>query len=167
MQIHKLDKAAIINELQFGSGISHAIQEGRRSDFALILSLFSNDIRDAVPIEKVEAHELNEQLLRAQLGVPQSQTLRSESNSYEIAKEQAKQFHQGGLLSAKLNHYLKPEALAYMPEGTFDLPEDVYQNLSGHERRSLSQPEKSALSYGELHDKLITAQRLQQMQIQV
>ncbi|AUI86521.1 hypothetical protein BS333_09065 [Vibrio azureus] len=166
MQIHKLDKAAIINELQFGSGISHAIQEGRRSDFALILSMFSSDIRDVVPLEEVETIESDDQLLRSQLGVPQPQTLRSESSSYDIAAEQSKQFHQAGLSSAKLSHYLKPDALTYQPEDTFDLPEEVYHNLSGHERRSLSQPKKNPLPYTGLHEKLITAQRKQQIQMQ-
>lgn len=46
MQVHTLDKATIINELQFGNGINHAVHEGRRADFALILSMFSDDVRD-------------------------------------------------------------------------------------------------------------------------
>ncbi len=50
MQIHTLDKAAIINEIQFGNGINHAVHEGRRADFSLILSMFSNDVRDVVPV---------------------------------------------------------------------------------------------------------------------
>ena len=48
-QIHTLDKAGIINELQFGDGINHAVHEGRRADFALILSMFSDDVRDNTP----------------------------------------------------------------------------------------------------------------------
>ncbi|MDF2153856.1 VC2046/SO_2500 family protein [Vibrio sp. CAU 1672] len=166
MQVHTLDKATIINELHLGKGINHAVHEGRRADFALILSMFSNDVRDAIPLEQVTSTQATDTLLRQQFGVSQPQLLRSDSSCYDLAAEQAKQFHSAGLSSAKFAHYLKPDALAYLAEDTFDLPEEVYHNLSGHERRLLGERDKTLLSDPGLYNQLITAQRQHQIQIQ-
>ncbi|WP_322803835.1 VC2046/SO_2500 family protein [Vibrio alfacsensis] len=166
MQIHTLDKAAIINELQFGNGINHAVHDGRRADFALIMSMFSNDVRDVVPVEEVQETKTSDDILRHQFGLSQPQVLRSDSSSYDIAAEQAKQFHCAGLPSAKFSHYLKPDALTYMPQDTFDLPEEVYHNLSGHERRSLGARNKSLIPEAGLYNQLVTAQRQYQIQAQ-
>ncbi|MCV6069141.1 VC2046/SO_2500 family protein, partial [Escherichia coli] len=68
------------------------------------------------------------------------------------------------LPSAKLSHYLKPDALTYLPEDTFDLPEDVYHNLSGHERRTLGERNKSLIPDAGLYNQLVTAQRQHQIQ---
>ncbi|HCG8574962.1 TPA: hypothetical protein NJ542_003544 [Vibrio parahaemolyticus] len=166
MQIHTLDKAAIINEIQFGNGINHAVHEGRRADFSLILSMFSNDVRDVVPVEEIKETATSDEILRQQFGLSQPQALRSDSSSYELAALQAKQFHNAGLPSAKLSHYLKPDALTYLPEDTFDLPEDVYHNLSSHERRTLGERNKSLIPDAGLYNQLMTAQRQYQIQAQ-
>ena len=84
MQIHTLDKAAIINELQFGNGINHAVHEGRRADFSLILSMFSNDVRDVVPVEEVQEVITSDDILRQQFGLSQPQALRSDLSLIHI-----------------------------------------------------------------------------------
>lgn len=159
MQVHTLDKATIINELQFGNGINHAVHEGRRADFALILSMFSDDVRDNTPVEKIEAVNTTDQLLRQRFELQPPQPLRSDQSSYEISAQQASLFHASGLPSAKLSHYLKPEVVAYLPEDTHDLPEEVYHNLSGHQRRKLSEAEPRQLLPADLYNKLVEAQR--------
>ncbi len=166
MQIHTLDKAGLINELQVGNSITHAVQEGRRADFSLLLSFFSNDVHDFTPVEKLAEQDTTESALRRQLGVSEPQALRSNSDSYSLSAEQAKQFHHCGLSGAKLAHYLTPEPLAYLPEDTCDLPEEVYQNLSGHERSALSRVEKAALPDLALYNQLSTAHRLDQIAAQ-
>ena len=157
MQIHTLDKAGIINELSFGNGISHAVQQGRRADFALLLSMFSDDARHLTPVEQIETQEISDALLRRRFGLPEPQQLRSDQSSYAISAEQAKQFHHAGLASAKLSHYLVADALTYLPEETFDLPEEVYQNLSGHERTKLATPNVKLLPEAGLYNHLSTA----------
>ena len=97
MQIHTLDKAAIINELQFGNGINHAVHEGRRADFALILSMFSDDVRDNTPTEKIDEIDTSEQALRKRFELQSPQQLRSDQNSYEVSAQQAALFHNSGL----------------------------------------------------------------------
>ncbi|WGW01195.1 VC2046/SO_2500 family protein [Vibrio sp. YMD68] len=166
MQVHTLDKAGIINELQFGSGINHAVHAGRRADFALILSMFSDDVRDNTPIEKIETPEITDQTLRKRFELQPLQQLRSDQYSYDISAAQANAFHYGGMASAKLNHYLTPEVLAYLPEDTHDLPEEVYHNLSGHHRRQLTENKNKTLIPIDLYNQLVVAQRSFQIQAQ-
>lgn len=166
MQIHTLDKASIINELQFGTGINHAVHEGRRADFSLILSMFSDDVRDNTPVEKVDEIDTTEKALRQRFELQSPQQLRSDQSSYEMSAQQASLFHTSGLPSAKLSHYLKPDALTYLPEDTHDLPEEVYHNLSGHQRRSMGEKEQKELMPIDLYNQLIKAQRTFQIQAQ-
>ncbi|KLN66167.1 MULTISPECIES: VC2046/SO_2500 family protein [Vibrio] len=167
MQIHTLDKAAIISELQFGTGINHAVHEGRRADFALILSMFSDDVRDNTPLEKVDEIDTSEQALRKRFELPLPQQLRSDQGSYDISANQASLFHNSGLPSTKLSHYLTPDALTYLPEDTHNMPEEVYHNLSGHQRRALGEKEPKELIPIDLYNQLIKAQRTFQIQTQV
>jgi hypothetical protein len=166
MQIHTLDKAAIISELQFGTGINHAVHEGRRADFALILSMFSDDVRDNTPLEKVDEIDTSEQALRKKFELQAPQQLRSDQDSYQVSATQASLFHRSGLASTKLSHYLNPDALTYLPEDTHNLPEEVYHNLSGHQRRAMGEKEPKELMPIDLYNQLIKAQRTFQIQIQ-
>ncbi len=167
MKIHTLDKAAIISELQFGTGINNAVHEGRRADFALILSMFSDDVRDNTPLEKVDEIDTSEQALRKRFELQQPQQLRSDQSSYDISAKQASLFHNAGMASTKLSHYLCPDALSYLPEDTHDLPEEIYHNLSGHQRRSMGEKEPKQLIPIDLYNRLIKAQRTFQIQAQV
>ncbi|OIQ25866.1 VC2046/SO_2500 family protein [uncultured Vibrio sp.] len=167
MQIHTLDKAAVINELQFGSGISHAVQTGRRADFALIMSMFSDDVRDNTPVERIDEAEITDQTLRKRFELQEPQQLRSNQGSYDVSAIQANAFHKGGLVSAKLSHYLVPETLTFLPEETSDLPEEVYHNLSGHLRRQLTESKPKNLLPLDLYNQLVVAQRSFQIQAQV
>lgn len=156
MQVHTLDKAGVISELHFGQGISQAVTHGRRADFALLLALFSNDVRDNTPVDKIEAPPTTEQVLRQRFELAEPQRLENDESSYQISARQAALFHQGGMASAKLSHYLTPEVLTYRPQDTQGLPEEVYLNLSGHERRHLA--DKHPLRYWQrLYHRLATA----------
>ncbi|MCG6218656.1 MULTISPECIES: VC2046/SO_2500 family protein [Vibrio] len=166
MHVHTLDKAGLINELQIGTGISQAVLHGRRADFSLMLALFSNDVRDTTPVEAIEQVETTEDVLRQRFELQAPQTLRSDQSSYQISARQAELFHQGGLASAKLSHYLTPEVLAYLPEDTQDLPEEVYLNLSGHERRHLAQKTPKTLLPSDLYPQLNMAWRHDQLRAQ-
>lgn len=166
MHVHTLDKAGLINELQIGTGISQAVLHGRRADFSLMLALFSNDVRDTTPVEAIEQVETTEDVLRQRFELQAPQTLRSDQSSYQISARQADLFHQGGLASAKLSHYLTPEVLAYLPEDTQDLPEEVYLNLSRHERRHLAQKTPKTLLPSDLYPQLNMAWRHDQLRAQ-
>ena len=166
MQVNTLDSTVIINELKFGTGINQAVEQGRRADFALLLSMFSDDVRDNTPLDTLSVEETTESKLRQQFGVAEPQPLRSNQSSYDISAKQSQGFHEGGLPSAKLNHYLTPEALAFLPEGTHDFPEEVYHNLSTHERRKLAKQPPADLPNATLYNDLTTAQRQFHIQAQ-
>lgn len=166
MQINTLDKANIINELHVGVGISHAVQSGRRADFSLLLALFSDDVRDSIPTTALKEPSVTEATLRTRFGLPAPQSLTNDQSSYAVSAKHAELFQSGGLPSAKLSHYLMPEALSYRPEDTGNLPEETYHNLSAHQRRELVNSQgKTQLSH-ELYDQLTSARRQDQISFQ-
>ncbi|ENM5727534.1 hypothetical protein V4V56_003529 [Vibrio mimicus] len=167
MQVHTLDKAGIISELHFGQGISQAVTQGRRADFALLLALFSNDVRDNTPIDKINEAPTTEEVLRQRFELAQPQPLENDESSYQVSAKQAAMFHEGGMASAKLSHYLNPEALTYRPQDTQGLPEEVYLNLSGHERRHLAEKTPISLLAKDFYHRLATAYRQDQLRMAV
>lgn len=162
MQVQSLQSANIINEIQLGTGISQAVLQGRRADFALLMSLFSNDVRDFTPAEQVAETPETDARLRQKFGLIPAQQLRATQESYADSATQAQHFHDGGLPAAKLQHYLHPEALTYSPENTAGFPEDVYLNLSVHERRLCNDSPPVQIS-DNLHGRLLAAYRQDQL----
>ncbi len=165
MNIHTLDKATIINELNVGAGINTAVNQGRRADFALLVSMFSNDVRDNTPVEEVEQKVTSDDLLREQFELATPQTLRSNQDTYARSAKQAELFHASSIVSSRLSHGLNPDALAYLPEQTHDLPEEVYHNLSGHERRRLAEPKTQASIPQDIYKQMAAARLSNQMQL--
>ncbi|GAL20106.1 potential queD like 2 [Vibrio maritimus] len=159
MQIHHLDKANLINELQCGTSLNRAVEQGRRADFALMLSMFSQDTRETSVTEDVDTKITDEAILRKRFDVPTAQKLQGELDDYEVSASIAKQFHGGGLPSAKLQHYSRPEPLNYAPVDTHGLAEEVYHNLSGHTRRQLGQKSAPKPTIDILYNQLSTAHR--------
>ncbi|PMH39383.1 hypothetical protein BCU68_16485 [Vibrio sp. 10N.286.49.B3] len=167
MQTTSIDNIGIISELTFGAGISQAVKQGRRADFALLMSMFSDDVRETTPLDTIEDDITTEDKLRVKFGVAPHQALRSSHETYDRSAHQAKLFHDASLSSSKLSHYLSPEALAFMPENTADLPEEVFQNLSWHERRRITGNAKTTPMPIKLYEALNTAQRKDQIQVQL
>ncbi|ANU37050.1 VC2046/SO_2500 family protein [Vibrio scophthalmi] len=166
MPVETINNISTISELHFSRGINHAVHEGRRADFALLVSMFSNDVRDNTPVEQIDTTEITDSSLRQRFDLQAPQQLRSDQSSYQISAQQAHQFHHGGLASAKLAHYLVPEVLVYRPEQTHDLPEEVYHNLSVHQQSQLGSKVAKKLMPFDLYNQLVTAQRTYQIQTQ-
>ncbi|RXJ74835.1 hypothetical protein CS022_01060 [Veronia nyctiphanis] len=138
MQLHTLDKAALISDIQLGDNLNHAVSQGRRSDFALMLALLSGDATETVPVEKVCIEVKTDDELRTLFQLSEPERLSAKEEDYQRAERQSHAFHHAGITSAKLSGYVSPPALHFPAEGTHDLGEDVYHNLSGHQRRRLS-----------------------------
>ncbi len=153
-----------INELLFGEQVNRAVENGQRADFALLLAMFSNDVREITPVSILTETDSSDQILRQQFCVPAARKLRSDADSYTKAAAIADSFHKGGLYQAQLQSDLCPDALAYMPEHTYDLGEEVFRNLSLHEQRCLSVPKRDSIPDNALYHKLIVARRSQQIQ---
>ncbi len=153
---------AVINELQVGDNICAAVKQHRRADFALLVAMFSEDIRETVSITPVDLTSNSESELRDKLQVPISAELRSNQESYLKGARISEQFHQGGLQSARLQNGLNPDSLAYLTEHTHDLGEDVYRNLSFHTKRSLKSTPAPTLT-DHLYQKLVINQMRSQI----
>ena len=156
-----------VNELQFGSSINRAVEQGNRADFGLILAMFSADIRETTPVEAIEEKAQSEIVLRRQLAVPEPQQLRSEAESYSRAATISDHFHKGGMTAAQLQSDLCPDAMAYLPEHTHNLTEEVYRNLSLHEQRTLAtaSQKRELMPDNDLYNKLVVAKRTHQIQL--
>ncbi len=88
--------------------------------------MFSEDVRDCTPTDTIEVTETTEDRLRKTVWHRRTSATAFKSIVLrKISAQQSNHFHQSSLVSAKLCHYLKPEALAFMPEDTGDLPEEV------------------------------------------
>ncbi|MCW8346718.1 hypothetical protein MD535_11990 [Vibrio sp. ZSDZ65] len=167
MQIHTLDQAHLINELQCGTSLSRAVVQGRRADFALLLSMLSNDSRETSVIEDVDSAITDEAVLKKRFDVPTAQKLSGSLDDYDNSAAIAHQFHQGGLASAKLRHYSSPEPLSFQPTHTQGLTEEVYQNLSGHTRRQLTHGAPHQQQVDVLYNTLSTAYRKDQISVRL
>lgn len=141
MQIHTLDKARLITDVQLGENLSLAVTQGRRCDFALMLALLSSDLTETTPVYPPFPDKPTEADLRLALHLPEPARFIAKEIDYHLCRAQAEAFHQGGISSAKLCDYLSPSALIYPAIETYNLGEEVYHNLSGHLRRRLA-PEK-------------------------
>lgn len=166
MQIHTLDKAQLINEVQLGSQLNHAVETGRRSDFSLMLAMLSPDYLENTPTEVPPAQGKTEEELREYFELARPQPLTSTEECYQRAAAQADAFHKGGIRSSQFLHELQPAALTFPPQGTKGMPEELYHNLSGHERRLLPPKDEAKLNVSpqDLYLSLIQAKRFAEMQ---
>ncbi len=167
-------KQGIINELSLnadiGKKINQSAHDGLRSDFALMVSMFSDDPEEFLPTEEVKQSHDVDKILRSQLGVPEPPPLQSAHDTYERGKKMAELFHGvegGGLAGAKLNDALTPDALVYLPEKTNDLPEDVYHNLSPHQKRKLAPDKSPSRQPVDLYGDIVAARRMNEIRMQL
>jgi len=145
----------LINEIQCGTRVNEAISTNHRADFSLLLAMLSNDPREITPIEIIPEEISDNNKLRQKLEVPKPQPLTSKEESYLTSATIANMFHTSGISSAKLNHYLTPEALCFLPLKTQGLPEEVYHNLSGHTVRHLKNKDAQHSLTQKLYNQLI------------
>ncbi|MEJ2762607.1 VC2046/SO_2500 family protein [Photobacterium sp. MCCC 1A19761] len=166
MQVHTLDKALLIHEGQLGSHLNHAVEGGRRADFALMLAMLSPDRLETVPVDAPPAPGKTEEELRAYFELQPPPPLTVSEHCYENSAAQAATFHRSGLSDVRLLQGLQPIALDFPPQGTKGFPEEVYHNLSGHERRMLPPKEEAGIqaSPQDLYLSLIQAKRYAEMQ---
>ncbi len=157
-------QTSIHQELGLSGGISQAIQNGQRHDFALLVAMFSGDLSETTPVEVLPNQET--ETLRQQFSVPEPQVLSANEESYSRSAFISQQFHQGGMHSAHLSAQLCPDALTYPSEKAHGLGEEVYSNLSYHSRRQLDTVTETALSSYHLYHELSQALRKDQLRHQ-
>ncbi|PSW18714.1 hypothetical protein C9I98_14660 [Photobacterium sanctipauli] len=165
MQIHTLDKAQLINEVQLGTHLNHAVEGGRRADFGLMLAMLSPDHLETTPVDALPKPGKTEPELRAYFELQDPQPLTTSEHCYDNGARQAQAFHDSGLADVRLLQGLQPTALTFPPQGTKGMPEELYHNLSGHERRILPPKEDATIqaSPQDLYLSLVQAKRFAEM----
>ncbi|QSX31639.1 queD-like protein [Shewanella cyperi] len=99
----------LINELQCGERLNHAIEHGRRGEFALLLAMLSQDARDMAQFTLGEEGTVDAKL-RRQFELPPAQTLVADVADDSLVNNGG-EFHELGLRGFALQQALKPEAL--------------------------------------------------------
>ena len=161
MQIHTLDKATLILDIQLSDHLRQAVSQGRHADFSLMLALLSEDPTETTPVHPPYPQKATEADLRMAFNLPEPIRLSAQEKDYELCREQANAFHKGGLSSEKLLEYTSPSALSFPAIGTHELGEDLYHNLCGHVRRKLQSPSPSHPTYNKanLYHELLASKR--------
>ena len=75
MQTQSLDNLQLINEIQLGTHLNHAVEGGRRADFALMLALLSSDLNENIPVDATPIETPSAQQLRDYFEIPAAQPL--------------------------------------------------------------------------------------------
>ena len=121
----------LVNEIQLGSQLGRAINERRGGDFGLLLSMLSHNVLDnaefCLPRDNVGFAEVDEQLLRAQLGLREPVKFDIDENSAVNSILLGVDLHTEGMAEIKLKGYLNPEPLA-MQDDRDHVPGDILYN---------------------------------------
>jgi len=112
-----LDNSLLVEELQLGEKLNQCIHSNRRSDFALMLSMLTEDVRAhsqfAVPKTEVSETKSTEAGLRKALELPDKAALAVNSSEDLNEFSQADLIHEGQLASLHFDNYAKPKPLAF------------------------------------------------------
>lgn len=122
----------LVSELQLGQRLNQCVSEGNKSEFDLLLSMLSTDIRDQDQFSTINAPESEEAIsLRDQFNVPQAQPLISrESALQDYSIYVADLAREEGVVAARLQHCLRPEVLHFDVDRIEGFADDITDNLS-------------------------------------
>ena len=110
----------LINEIQLGNQLGQAVHRNQRGDFALMLSMMSQNVLDqaafALPSDSPGADDMDEERLRQVLGLAAKPVFAAGEESAMDAILLGVDLHTEGLTEVKLKGYLNPEPLALVDD---------------------------------------------------
>ncbi|MGB1297016.1 MAG: VC2046/SO_2500 family protein [Psychrobium sp.] len=122
----------LIGELQLGQRLNECVQQGNKSEFALLLSMLSQDVRDqdqfALEQPTSDKHVIS---LAEQFEIPTPQTLKTraiDDRHYSIALAEVSR--EQGLIASRLQHCLKPDALSFDLDRVEGFADEIIDSLS-------------------------------------
>jgi len=149
MQVEQI----ICNELQLGQQLNKSVVEDR-ANFALLLSLMSQDIEDQAQFhlaaDKDDLSDSFQLALRVQFEVPQLQPLVADSSGELQSLNSGRVASEHGLLDARLRHCIAPEPLSFDLGKKFGIASEIYENLDIMAAKKFSgeyQPESIAQAF--------------------
>lgn len=131
----------IVNEWQLNSNLNTALQHARRADFALYLALLSPAVEESAEFltPDVVSDVNKSEELHQRLGIRPARSFAIEQGDTKILCQHTKALLQGGLASLKLAASLNIPPLQQYDDKK-RLSDDVWQSLSLHSRRRISEP---------------------------
>lgn len=134
----------LIHEQQLGNKLNHCVIEQRRADFALMLSMLTNDVREISEFQLEEQSTEGSQEIdwRKYFNLPKEQSLALSS------LEQIDRFNQVNLIDGhrevdlRLQDALKSKPLAFRDDKKH-IPLQVKANLDAHSLRKLEEEKES------------------------
>lgn len=171
-----VENDVLIHELQLGESLNQCVQQARRADFALMLAMLTDDVRESsqflVPQTEVEEKVENTETLRKIFDLPKPQPLSLSSIESVSQYNQANLVAEGQVDALRLTNVLNPKPLSFRDD-TKHVPTEVMANTSIHcQRRALdkAKPERLSLNAKEWLKSLqnsLTQQVVEQSQLQV
>ncbi|WP_199611346.1 VC2046/SO_2500 family protein [Flocculibacter collagenilyticus] len=130
----------LVNEKQLGNKLNRSINEARREDFGLLLSMLSQDVLDqavfSLPHDDIEDNTLTEDKLRKQFGVAPARDFSTAESDIALFNEVSNSFLKDGLSSAKLFMAVHPLPLA-LKDNPNKIDSDVINNCELSVRKKL------------------------------
>ncbi len=151
----------LVSELQLDQRLNRCVSKGNKSEFDLLLSMLSNDVRDQDQFSIINDPESEEAVsLRDKFGVPQPQPLISrESTQQDYSISLANLAREDGLVSARLQHCLRPEVMHFDVDRIEGFADDITDNLSPTVQARLSGKEFIHTNPSINFDDVIAAQK--------
>ncbi|MCL1073171.1 VC2046/SO_2500 family protein [Shewanella dokdonensis] len=150
-------KPILLNELQLGTRLNHAIEENARGDFGLLLSMLSQDARDWPQFHLQDTLAVETQL-RQQFELPPSQSLVGDLSQQSLA-DNAHYYLTDGPETFRLAEAMHPEPLVIRGKCSINTSE-VLENCSLLERRRFAGETLPLLPEAPQLPELILQQRL-------
>lgn len=142
----EVENNVLVHELQLGTQLSQSVHSGRRADFALMLAMLSDDVREHsqfhLPHTETTENEINDKKLRQRFQLPEPTPL-AVQDPQEIAKyNQAKLVLEKRLADLHLQNILSPLPLSIRDDASY-IESEIINNTSIHcQRRYKKQSDK-------------------------
>ena len=119
----------LINEIQLGPQLGMAVHQSRGRDFALLLSMMSQNVLDnaqfSLPSDSAGGEDVDEAALRRQLGLGDKTPFDAQQNSATQAILLGVDVHTEGMAEVKLKGYLQPEPLSRQDDPMYIEPQVI------------------------------------------
>jgi len=152
----------LTGELQLGQTLNHCVHNGNKSEFDLLLAMLSTDVgeQDQFLIENTDDSVGDVLSLHEKFNIQSPQSLKSKSIAEdEYSLEFGKYANAEGIIAARLQHCLRPDALHFEPDTRHGLSSDVYDNLSPSIAQRLTDSEHQLTPLTVTMDELILLQK--------
>ncbi|CCQ12358.1 Potential queD like 2 [Pseudoalteromonas luteoviolacea B = ATCC 29581] len=138
MQIERI----LLGEAQLNTQLNQSVQQGRRGDFAMMLSMLSQDALDFsqfhLPQSTTEEKDKSEQALKRLLQIGPQKPLAPETFDLLLAEEDAFIVQSFGMTAMRLKECLMPEPFAVRNDKKH-IPFEVKDNCELAVRRKIQQ----------------------------